>query len=698
MKSPTYLQICHSGSFLFLALGGMATLASPCQGQTLYNFGNPTAEEQLYLELINRARANPSAEGARLATTSDSEVLGAYTNPPYWTVDLAMMQGEFNAIAAQPPLAPNASLTSSARSHSAWMLANAVQSHNETNPSNDPFMRMTAAGYTYSTAGENIYASAKSVWYGHAGFEVDWGGGGTGGMQGPPRGHRANIHSSAFREIGVGVVLGTNGTAVGPQLVTQDFGKQQSNPTLGTGVAYYDLNANNFYDIGEGISGLSVNVSGTTNYCNTAIGGGWVVPIPTTAATRTVNFSGLSVNKTASLVVPASTNAKADLKLTYSPPSITSSASTSAGSPHTLAFTAVGGATGYKWNRWNSAAAAAENCNSLANATVSTTGTYSVLNTAVKQEGSGSFHLVSPGTIGKQVVELNSLFLGLATPSLSFQSRLGYSTADEHHNIQVKEEGSTVWQEVYNQNGGTPEASFSLKMASLSAMAGKAFQIRFVLNFPGGSTYANTTDNYGWFIDAISFSSISTLTNNVSQTLAGISGSFTPTVGTYLMSVAPVISNLDFPASYQTLTVTAALPPSFATWAANLESANSLPAGTISTAAADPDKDGRSNLIEYAFGTSPVIGNDPAPRMPTAQTTATNFVLQYQRDTSLADLTFTAQASTTMGNWKAPGETGAPTGFADVLISTSGNIQTRKATIPRASSANCFMRVSITRP
>ncbi len=696
LPSHSSQRIRHTGSLLFLALGGLATLAAPCHAQTLYNFGNPTAEEQLYLELINRARANPPSEGARLAATTDPDVTSSYS---YFSVNLALLQTEFNAIAAQPPLAPNASLTTSARSHSAWMLANAVQDHYETNPYNTPFTRMTAAGYIYSTAGENIYASAKSVWYGHAGFEVDWGTGGTGGMQ-TGRGHRANIHNAVFREIGVGVVLGTNGTAVGPQLVTQDFGKQQSNPTLGTGVAYYDLNANNFYDIGEGISGLTVNVSGASYYCTTATGGGWVVPVPTTATTRTVTFSGLNVNQSASLVVPASTNAKTDLKLTYSPPVITSSASAYADSPHTVAYTAVGGATAYKWNRWNIATVAAENCESTSNITSSTTAGYTVLNTSLKQQGTASFHLVNSTGTASQWLQLSPLYYGQASPSLSFQSRVCYATTDERFKVQVKAEGTSVWQDVFSQAGTTNsgETSFNLRSPALTGMAGKAFRIRFLVDPGNGSHYSGTDATYGWFIDAINFTGVSALQNNVTQTLAGTSGSFTPSIGTYLMSVSPVISNLDFPASYQTLTVSAAPSPSFATWAANLESANSLPAGTISNPSADPDKDGRSNLIEYAFGTSPVIGSEPAPRMPAAQTTATDLVLQYQRDTSLTDLTFTVQASSTMGNWKAPGEAGAPAGFTDTLISTSGYIQTRKASIPRSSGSNCFMRVRISRP
>src|ERR1051325_1441533 len=45
----------------------------------LYSIGDPTNEEQYYLELINRARANPTAEGVRLALTTDPNVLSAYS-------------------------------------------------------------------------------------------------------------------------------------------------------------------------------------------------------------------------------------------------------------------------------------------------------------------------------------------------------------------------------------------------------------------------------------------------------------------------------------------------------------------------------------------------------------------------------------------------------------------------------------------
>src|SRR6476620_15457 len=40
-----------------------------------YSIGDPTPEEQLYVEFINRARANPPAEGLRLAQTTDPDIL-----------------------------------------------------------------------------------------------------------------------------------------------------------------------------------------------------------------------------------------------------------------------------------------------------------------------------------------------------------------------------------------------------------------------------------------------------------------------------------------------------------------------------------------------------------------------------------------------------------------------------------------------
>ena len=282
---------------------------------SLYSIGQPTDEEQLYLEYINRSRANPTAEGVRLAATTDPDVMSAYS---YFGVDLTLMQLEFATNPPVPPLAMNAKLLAAARLHSGDMFTNQYQGHNGSDGST-PGTRAIAQGYNPSSIGENVYTTAESVFYGHAGFNVDWGGS-VGGMQDPP-GHRNNVNSSLFREIGVGVVDGSNGS-VGPQIVTQDFGVQQTATPLFSGVVYYDFNGNNFYDVDEGIGGVRVDVAGASYYAVTAISGGYAVPVPADGS-YTLTFSAPGLATTQHIAtVSAGKNVKVDYLRIYSPPVI----------------------------------------------------------------------------------------------------------------------------------------------------------------------------------------------------------------------------------------------------------------------------------------------------------------------------------------------------------------------------------------
>jgi|GEM_PF-1687599 len=579
------------------------------RGQTLYDFGNPVAEEQAYLEMVNRARSNPPAEGARLAACTDVYALAAYST---YGVDLTMMQNEFNTIASAPPLVPNAMLMTAARGHTAWMLANSTQSHNETNPANDPGGRLTATGYLWTTMAENIYATAYSVLYGHVGFEVDWGSGGTGGMQ-TGRGHRTNIHNPDYIEIGLGYLQGTNTGVngnVGPTLITQDFAVRNSPPTFGTGVAYYDLNGNGFYDVGEEISGLTVNVSGATSYCTTATGGGWVVPVPSGSATRSVTFTGLGMNQSVPITFTGSANAKADLMLTYTPPTITSPATAYTSTPHTYSFNMIGGAGSYIWNRWTSSAAASELCENAANIASSTTGTYSVICTTLKEQGNSSFQLVSP-TSADQSIQLSPLYYGSSSSSITFWSRVGYATTTQYCKVQVMPQGG-AWTDVYSVagSGGAGDGLvFNQRTVSLSSMVGKAFQIRFLYTTTPGQTYYNDTSyQSGWLIDNITFSSVSALGSNVTQALTTSPGTFTPSVtGNYLTSITPVVSGHNFMASYQTLTVSAPTAPAITTQPHAATIANGSTA-TLTVAASGSEPAYQWYAGSSGVTTNPVVG------------------------------------------------------------------------------------------
>lgn len=207
----------------------------------------PTAQEVLVVELINRARANPEAEAMRLGIGLNDGITGT----------------PITATAKQP-LAHNLFLLDSARAHSQWMLDADVFSHTGSNNSTAT-ERMSAAGYVFAgswSSGENIAwggtraASINLTAYAFSQHE---------GLFKSP-GHRVNILNGNFREIGVGQKQGnffTDGVNYLSSMLTQNFARSGAGYYL-TGVVYNDINNNNFYDVGEGLSGITIAINGVS--------------------------------------------------------------------------------------------------------------------------------------------------------------------------------------------------------------------------------------------------------------------------------------------------------------------------------------------------------------------------------------------------------------------------------------------------
>ena len=520
----------------------------PAAGPVQYSIGEPTDEEQLYLELLNRSRANPPAEGVRLATTTDTEVRAALTQ---YAVDTDLMKMQFNVIPAVPPLAMNALLTAAAREHSADMLANVYQGHDGTDGS-DPFTRMIDHGYIYSSAGENVYAAARSVFHGHAGFNIDWGSG-PGGMQDPP-GHRINIHHVSFREVGIGVVDGSKTTPtnrVGPQLVTQDFGTAQSggSPFI-TGVVYYDLNGNGFYDLGEGIGGIRVDVAGANYFAVTANSGGYAVPVTGNGA-KTVTFLGGGLMTTQRVVnVSNGNNVKADLVPVYSPPTISGPNPALVNGSNGYSFTAVAGASSYQWKQTRRAPfTAIEGAeNGLANVTVTASAGYNVIASDVQFTGSKSFHLAMP-VAEKQILTLNRLLRPGANGQWIFAERLGVASSNQVARAQISTNGGVTWQDVWSRAGTVPpgsgQAGFAPVTNSLSAYAGQEIMTRFVYDFSAGNYYTGTNAGVGLYLDDISFTNTEELTSPATNNVpTGTNFVFTPSqAGDYVLRARAFVSN-----------------------------------------------------------------------------------------------------------------------------------------------------------
>ncbi|HOW65946.1 MAG TPA: CAP domain-containing protein [Candidatus Paceibacterota bacterium] len=281
---------------------GKLKAAGPTQ---LYDHGDPTAEEQLMLELINRARSNPSAEAARL------------------NIDLneGLSPGTLNAN-PKPPLALNRFLLAAARSHSQWMLDNQQFSHAGADAS-DPGNRMSDAGYSFTGAwryGENIAFQgtttipviAELVAASHDDLFIDE------GIEG--RGHRINLMQSSFREIGIGVRTGQweqSGRLYNIAMSTQDFASSDgSHRALLLGVIFRDTNRDGFYSVGEGIGGVTIMPDRGNDYAVSSASGGYAIPLDNLNGQVTLTYSSTqwpaSITRTVSLT---GVNVKIDIEL-----------------------------------------------------------------------------------------------------------------------------------------------------------------------------------------------------------------------------------------------------------------------------------------------------------------------------------------------------------------------------------------------
>lgn len=559
--------------------------ATAAAGQVLFSIGDPTDEEQLYLELMNRARADANAEAKRLLEMDDVFVKAALTK-----VNTNLMVSQFSTNPPVAPLSFSAKLLSAARSHTQYQFDNGVQTH--TGPGTNTLReRLQAVNYSYYWGAENVYCYAQYVQHGHAAYEIDWTGDTiNGGMQSPP-GHRDHIHDARFIEVGVGVVNGTNrvgsNVAVGPQLVTEDFGNPFPAKTYITGVAYYDLNQNNFYDVGEGLSGVTVSVDGVDSYAITAGSGGYSVPVPPGSA-YTVRFKAAGVSDTIASVNVATTNSvKLDYKPVFIAPTVSSApAATYVGVSNAFSLSPFAGATSYRARVLTLQPAPIEGAEGpLTNVALMTFGNYAVVSSKVEANGNNSFHLghmtdsVTGGAY-PQIIQFVKPFYVFAGAKIDFNSRLGIayggqtnpvSGPGEIARLQISVDEGKSWSDLWSQGGtqqahgaDTSEKVFTARSVSLANYVGKLVMLRFnydVITSIGW--FELESDKYGWYIDDIAISGAEQGVSSTSLTLDG-SGTFyfvPPAVGNYAMQFGATAGTRDFPMGGWSATTAQAGPP-----------------------------------------------------------------------------------------------------------------------------------------
>jgi hypothetical protein len=221
--------------------------------------------DQLMLELVNRARANPAVEATRYGIDLNQGL-------PPGTISTA----------AKPPLAPNQALIDVAELHTQLMLDTDELTHYGPGTATVGD-RAQQVGYEYLVIGENIgwtgtpgpaAALEDAVYALHQDLFLS------------PT-HRQNMLRADFVEVGVGVRSGVfrqQGTDYNATLVTVDFGSRAGDYFL-TGVAYADpAVTGNFFSLGEGLTEVTITAqntaSGTTYTTTTDTSGGYVLQVP----------------------------------------------------------------------------------------------------------------------------------------------------------------------------------------------------------------------------------------------------------------------------------------------------------------------------------------------------------------------------------------------------------------------------------
>ncbi len=257
----------------------------------------PSALEQYVLELINRARADPAAEAARLG-------IG---------LNQGLAPGQIST-AAKAPLAMNTWLNDAADTHSAWMIATDIFSHTGAGGSTAG-QRMASAGYVFAGAwswGENIALRTGGLTAGNAAALHD--------QLFVSPGHRTNLMSETFREIGLGLAdgawdWGPPWGVLTSSALTQTFAKSGNGVFL-LGVAFSDADGDGFYDPGEGLGGVSLSIQNMATRATVTLAtwsaGGWQTPLAPGSYEVTFSGGGLAAPVTRGVTL-GNANAKLDL-------------------------------------------------------------------------------------------------------------------------------------------------------------------------------------------------------------------------------------------------------------------------------------------------------------------------------------------------------------------------------------------------
>ncbi len=233
---------------------------------------NPTAQEQEFLELINRMRTAPVAELNLLLNSNDPAIKASIDGAlAFFKTDLTTLKSQWTSLIEVAPLAWSDALNNSAAAHNQAMIVADTQSH-QLPGEKSLGARVTDAGYVFTATAENIFTGVESPLQGEAALAIDWGMDdpstpaleAIGGIQNPA-GHRHILLDANLREVGISVIASSDPTKqnVGPFVLTEDFGTRTAlnGKAYILGVAFDDKNVDGYYQAGEGLADVQIKIT-----------------------------------------------------------------------------------------------------------------------------------------------------------------------------------------------------------------------------------------------------------------------------------------------------------------------------------------------------------------------------------------------------------------------------------------------------
>lgn len=296
---------------------------------------------------------------------------------------------------------------------------------------------------------------------------------------------------------------------------------------------------------------------------------------------------------------------------------------------------------------------------------------YSLRQTGLRRTGAKGFQLTFPPAVwSDQSFTVTRDIIPGAASQLKYYDRAKYSLSNNTLETQVSADNGLNWTTVASRTGVSAaggyaystdwDANWISRSVSLAAYAGQTIRLRFLLKSNGAAPQGTTSD-FGFFIDDVTVTNATHLTNTTTTLLPGGASSFVldaTTAGAplssatgYSMRVRPNVGTRWFGfgslKNVTTLSVTG-----YAAWV--LADYPMVTGGFT----ADHENDGIPNGVEYAFGLNPTRP-DGAASLPQPVLAGGNLTLSYNQPPGVTGITYGAEWSYHLTDWNPVTDTGS---------------------------------------